>query len=318
MPVPLWVGALFLMDNFKTGLARPAAVEWPTLALAVLIYTSWGLLTFYHAALPWGLMIPLGAWLIAWQTSLQHEILHGHPTRWRGFNRALASVPLSLWLPYEGYRISHLIHHRDERLTDPFDDPETYYWTPQDWSRLSPLAHMFIKAQTTLAGRLLLGPLWIVPRYLWAEAKALWAGKAVAREVWLRHLPALALVLFWLVFICKINILFYVFGVVYPGTSLMLLRSFAEHRAAVNTKERTAIVENAGVLGWLFLFNNLHSVHHEEPMLPWYEIPAWYRRHRTRLLHENGGLVYNGYGEIVRRYLFRSHDAPIHPFGRAP
>ena len=175
-----------------------------------------------------------------------------------------------------------------------------------------------IKAQTTLAGRLVLGPLWIVPRYLWSEGKALLAGKAVTREVWARHLLPLAIVLFWLVFICKINMLFYIFGMVYPGTSLMLLRSFAEHRAAQEPKHRTAIVENAGIFGWLFLFNNLHAVHHEEPMLPWYEIPQWYRTNRARLLHENGGLVYNGYSEIVRRFLIWSHDAPVHPHGRVP
>ena len=38
--------------------------------------------------------------------------------------------PLALWIPYESYRISHLMHHRDDRLTDPLDDPESYYWMP--------------------------------------------------------------------------------------------------------------------------------------------------------------------------------------------
>jgi len=63
----------------------------------------------------------LTAVLITLHSSLQHEIVHGHPTRWRGVNRLLAIVPLSLWLPYERYRQTHQQHHIDQRLTDPLD-----------------------------------------------------------------------------------------------------------------------------------------------------------------------------------------------------
>ena len=77
--------------------------------------------------------------------------------------------------------------------------------------------------------------------------------------------------------------------------SLALLRSFAEHRAASDVFERTAIVENAPILGLLYLYNNLHAAHHERPTLPWYQIPAWYRENRERLIKANGGLVYDGY-----------------------
>ena len=37
-------------------------------------------------------------------------------------------VPLTLWLPYERYRHTHHVHHIDARLTDPLDDPESFYW----------------------------------------------------------------------------------------------------------------------------------------------------------------------------------------------
>lgn len=295
-----------------------SAIEWPTLLLAVVIYGGWLVLTFFQAGLPWWIVTPLGAWLLAWQTSMQHEILHGHPTKWRWFNRLLGTPSLCLWLPYESYRVSHLVHHRDERLTDPFDDPETYYWTPQDWAQLSPVSSMIVRAQTTLLGRLLIGPLWIVPRFLISEIKGLLAGHRVQQVAWPRHVIASALVIFWLVAVCKMSLIYYVFGVIYPGASLMLLRSFAEHRAAENFKERTAIVENAGIFGWLFLYNNLHSVHHEEPMMPWYEYNGWYQQNRERLIKENGGLIYQGYGEVVRRYLLKSSSGPVHPFGRAP
>ena len=107
--------------------------------------------------------------------------------------------------------------------------------------------------------------------------------------------------------------LFYVFGIVYPGTAVLLLRSFAEHRAEQDVFERTAIVENSWFFGPLFLFNNLHAAHHERPLIPWYELPAWYRANRGRLLAANGGLVYDGYGEVVRRFLFTPHDVNVHP-----
>ena len=70
----------------RTMSARPS-VEWPTVVLAAFIYTGWGLLTFFHAVIPLWLLLPLGAWFVAWQTSLQHEIIHGHPTRNRTTER---------------------------------------------------------------------------------------------------------------------------------------------------------------------------------------------------------------------------------------
>jgi hypothetical protein len=79
--------------------------------------------------------------------------------------------------------------------------------------------------------------------------------------------------------------------------------------------ERTAIVENAPILGLLYLYNNLHAVHHERPVMPWYDIPRWYRANRDRLVRENGGMVYDGYRDVARRFLLREHDAVAHPFG---
>jgi fatty acid desaturase len=100
--------------------------EWPTFLLAFTIYAGWAALTFFHAAIPWPLLVLGGAWVLAWQMSLQHEVLHGHPTRSRRLNDALGFPPLTLWLPYFIYRRSHLRHHRDAYLTDPLEDPETY------------------------------------------------------------------------------------------------------------------------------------------------------------------------------------------------
>ena len=65
---------------------------------------------------------------------------------------------------------------------------------------------------------------------------------------------------------------------VYPGTSLTLLRSFAEHPAATEPGHRVAIVERAGPFSLVFLNNNLHAAHHRAPGIAWYRLPDFHRR----------------------------------------
>ncbi|MFQ5760261.1 MAG: fatty acid desaturase, partial [Acidiferrobacterales bacterium] len=109
--------------------------EWPTLVVAVLIYAGFAGLTWHYHALPWWLVLPLGAYLVGWHGSLQHEAVHGHPTRWPWVNELLAFPSLWLWMPYRVYRVAHLQHHATPSLTDPIDDPESYYLTPEEWAR---------------------------------------------------------------------------------------------------------------------------------------------------------------------------------------
>lgn len=295
-----------------------AAIEWPTLALLTCVYGGWIAITYASSALPWWIVAPIGALLVTWQSSLQHEILHGHPTKWRTLNRALAVPPLSLWLPYEIYRRSHLVHHRDERLTDPLDDPESYYWTQDHWHALGPIGRALVRFQTTFLGRFLLGPAWNIGRFVGGEWAALYRGDDRHLGIWVRHLLGVTIVLLWVTQVAQMSIAFYVFAIVYPGTAVLLIRSFAEHRATDGVSERTAIVENAPLLGLLFLYNNLHAAHHAEPMMPWYAIPAWYKQNRERLIRENGGLIYNGYLDVARQFFLKPHDAPQHPTNRAP
>ena len=103
-----------------------------------------------------------------------------------------------------------------------------------------------------------------------------------------------------------------------PGIAILLIRSFGEHRAKPGARERTAIVEGSWILGPLFLYNNLHLVHHDEPTMPWYEYNKRYRARRDEFLRDNGGLVYRTYFDVARRFLLRPHDTPTHPMGRIP
>jgi fatty acid desaturase len=286
--------------------------ELPTWILILVVYGGWGLLILCHAALPIWLLLPAGAWLVAWHMSLQHEILHGHPTRWRWLNSALGFPPLSLWLPYERYRATHIRHHRNADLTDPERDPESFYLPPERWARRGWLGRQLAWCGNTLAGRLVLGPATGVAVFLIAELRSLARGDAKAWRIWLVHGIGVAALLYWIHVVCGLPIGLYL-ACAYAGTALGLVRSFAEHQAAERVAHRTAIVENAPVLGLLFLHNNLHVVHHDRPELPWFEIPRCYRAQRRTMIARNGGLVYDGYGEIFRRFLFRPHHAPPHP-----
>lgn len=297
---------------------RMASVEWPTVALGIAIYGGWLTLTWWHAALPGWLTYPALTWLVAWQSSLQHEVLHGHPTRIRAINDAIGFPPLCLWLPYGVYRAAHLRHHVDARLTDPLDDPESRYWTDDLWTMLSRPGRLLVSAQGTLLGRLLIGPAWGVGRFFNFQIAALRTGNLASHRLWAWHCVGVCVVIAWVWGVCGMNPLLYVFLVVYPATSLTLIRSFAEHRAADRVPERIAIVEHAPVFGLLFLFNNLHAVHHTWPGLPWYRIPALYRQHRERLVAANGGLLYDGYFDVARRFLLTPHDRVLHPRGRVP
>ena len=288
-------------------------VEWPTAALAAAIYGLWLAVTYWHGQMPFWLLIPVGAWTVAWHMSLQHEIIHGHPTPRRWLNIFIGTWPLALWLPFETYRRSHLQHHNDERLTDPLDDPESFYWTPAQWEDLGAPGRVIVRAQSSLLGRVAIGPAWAMARYWWHEAKLIRAGGRRRLPMIARHVGETALVLFWVVGVCGMDFWTYFLAFAYPGTGLALVRSFAEHRAETAVVRRTAIVERSWIFGPLFLFNNLHAAHHLRASLPWYRLPAWYRLNRAALIARNGGLVYETYFDVARRYLLRPHDAPLHP-----
>lgn len=296
---------------------RAGRIEWPTVALAVAIYGGWLALTLGWAALPWPLLVVLGGWFVAWQGSLQHEVMHGHPTRRRAVNDVIGTVPLSLWLPYAIYRRSHLRHHNDERLTDPIEDPESAYLTDERWTRLGPLVRLVFRFNNTLLGRLLVGPFVMIGGFLLSEAAALLRGDRRHAGVWLRHLGLSAIVLVWVTAVCGMPLWIYLLAFVLPGAALTRIRSFAEHRWAERSEERTAIVERAGPFSLLFLNNNLHVLHHLRPALAWYDLPAAYRAERDTLVTRNGGLVYAGYGDVFRRFGLRTHDTPVHPTGRS-
>lgn len=287
--------------------------ELPTWGLATAIYGGWLLLTWHFSSLPLWLSAPLGGWLVAWHGSLQHEAIHGHPTRSRLVNTLLVGWPLWLYLPYPLYRDSHLAHHASRSITDPFDDPESWYVDRARWDALPAPVRGFHWLHATLAGRLLLGPLYVVARLLADELRRLARGDLRHLRAWAVHAIVVAAILTWVVGVCGISLGSYLLCFAYPGLALTLLRSYAEHRPADTQHRRTALVETGPVFGLLFLHNNLHSLHHAKPRLPWFDYPRLYRSERASLLARNGGFLIPGYGALLRRHAFRAKGAPIHP-----
>lgn len=283
--------------------------------LLVGIYVGWGLVTWFHAALPIWILLPVGAVLLAWHGSFQHEAIHDHLAANQWLNDLLVWLPLSLWLPYPIYRQTHRAHHRFEILTDPRRDPESYYVDQASWAGLPRAIQAILTWHNTLLGRVLLGPFLAIGQFFGGELRSLMSGDRRHLRAWLWHVPAVALVLIWVIGVCGLSFSAYLLLFVLPGTGLTLVRSFAEHRAENTPFERTAIVEAGGFFSLLFLNNNLHFAHHRRPDLPWHALKPYYQNHRQQLLEENGGLCYrNGYVEIAKRFLFRPVDRPEHPF----
>jgi fatty acid desaturase len=298
-------------DGDRDGRGR--AVEWPTVGVAIIIYLSFGLVTWYHDALPPWALLAIGGYLVAWHGSLQHEVVHGHPTCWRRLNELMVFPSLWLWLPFPLYRKLHLIHHADERLTDPGADPESFYLSFEAWRRCPPLVRAVLRIHNTSWGRLLLGPPLAAGRLLVTELARAGRGHRDHGRVWLLHVPACLPVLAWVLGVCGMGLGQYLLLFVYPGLSLTLLRSFAEHRAHAAVGERTAVVEAGWPASLLYLNNNLHAMHHAEPWLPWYRIPARYRACRATLLGANGGYHYPGYAAVIARHLLRPKEPVVYP-----
>ncbi len=291
----------------------PSNVEWPTVILIVLTYGALATLMWFYYALPFWVIIPLAGYLIALHGSLQHEALHGHPTRNAALNELMVAINFSLTFPYRRYRKLHLIHHNDENLTDPTLDPESYYLLPDEWAKLpAPLKQLYT-INNTLAGRMILGPIIGTIRFWSSEFLAIAKGDMAIAKAWAWHVPACAITLFYAVYVCGIPVWAYLLMFAWPGIAFSLVRSFCEHQAVENLGERTIVVESSGPLSLMFLNNNLHLPHHLKPRMAWYELPAYYRAEREELLRKNHGYLMHGYREIFRRYFFTPKEPVAYP-----
>lgn len=278
------------------GLHFSSKIEIQTLILILIIYSSWILLTLHFHDIHAWLTLPLAAFITAWHSSLQHETIHGHPTRIEWLNDFLRYLPLGLIYPYPLYKKSHLKHHTTEQLTHPIEDPESYYVTLREWQHLKPLSRCILRIHNTALGRLFIGPAIAIIRFYQMEFIQFKSGNFKHLKTWIVHLLLSIFVLSWVIIICKISFTEYLFFFVYPGMSLILLRSFAEHKPDSNgNMKRSAIVESEMLFRILYLGNNYHYLHHKLPATPWYNLKKIYKAERKSLLYENGHYLFKGY-----------------------
>ncbi len=290
-------------------------VEWPTLCLVAVSYAVWAAGTTFIAAFWLPLGIILTALAIALHSSLQHEVIHGHPVANRTLAQALVFPSIILVIPYLRFRDTHLAHHQDALLTDPYDDPESNYLDPAVWEKLPWIVQVLLNFNNTLIGRLLVGPAISQVVFMLGDWRKARDGDRSVLRGWLWHLPALVPVVLWLVVVSEMPLWAYLVSA-YAAISILKIRTFLEHQANERARGRTVVIEDRGILAFLFLNNNLHVVHHMHPRVPWYRLPDMYFANRQRYLKRNNGYCYSSYGEIFRRYLFKAKDPVPHPIWR--
>lgn len=299
--------------RFATALRRIAAWEWPTIGLLALVALLWPA-ALWLAALSPVLSVLVLVPVLTLHSSLSHEILHGHPVRDPRLCAALGLIQPGLFVPYLRFRAQHLAHHRDERLTDPYDDPESNYLDPAVWDSLPGWRRLLLRVNNTLAGRMLVGPAVGLGAFWRADAIAIvHFDRRIVRH-WLAHLPGVALVL-WGVSLSALPIWAYLLAC-YGALSVLKIRTFAEHRAHADPTARTVIIEDRGPLAFLFLNNNLHVIHHLHPRVPWYRLPRLYTQARGHFIAQNQGYVFNSYRDLAGRFWRRTKDPVAHPLWR--
>ncbi len=290
-------------------------LRWPTfgvllmclllLAAALGLPPGWGVLQ-------WVLLV----FALTLHSSLSHEILHGGLFRSERANTIFGLIQPGLFVPYLRFKALHMAHHTDAKLTDPYDDPESNYLDPEVWGKLGRWQQGLLRVNNTLMGRMLIGPLIGMGAFVRGDLRQIRAGEREVAWHWLAHLPGVVLTL-WLVSLSSVPLWSYLLAC-YWALSVLRIRTFLEHQAHERASGRSVIIEDRGVLAFLFLNNNFHAVHHMHPTVEWYQLPALYRARKERFLKANQDYVYRSYGAVFARFFLRTKDPVAHPLWRGP
>ena len=291
--------------------------DGPTIMLAIVIYGSWSLLLCLHERIPWWILAPVAGYVVQWHSSLQHEAIHSFQGVPKWLRTALVWPPIGVCLPFELFRRSHTLHHRNAHLTFPSEDTESFYHEEEEWEDFGRPWRGLLVINQTFIGRILIGPLLWTSNLCVKESMAIACGNRSNIGIWLRHFAAVTAVFAVVACAFGMPIWRYLIEFVYPGLMFGMMRSFIEHRWGERPTERTAVVESNWLFSLLFLFNNLHAVHHLYPTLPWYRIGRVWRKHEDYIRAHNGGFVFRGYSEIARRWLITPNFIPVHPPSRS-
>ena len=290
-------------------------VEWPTLMLLVLCYGVWLAAVSLVPDVSLLLAIVSCAVAMTLHSSLQHETLHGPTLINRPVSEWLVALPIGVFIPYRRFRQTHLEHHRDSRLTDPYDDPESNFLDPARWQELGLGMKVLLSVNNTLLGRMIFGPAVGQTYFVAGDVRAVARGDMAVARAWGLHLLGLLVLVALLSRIGTMPVWAYLVAA-YLALSILKIRTFLEHRAHEHAAGRTVVIEDRGILALLFLNNNFHAVHHAHPAMPWYQLPGRYRDAKSQFLARNDGYVFRSYRDVFRAYLLRRKDPVAHPLWR--
>lgn len=298
------------MSDISKTIPYKIGIELPTCLLIVATYGVWCLLMVFYANLHAAFWLMLMVINLALFGSLCHELLHGHPSNSQKLNDAIGAPPLSLY-PYFDYKRTHLKHHTEEDLTKPGIDPESFFILARNWRQMSVWQQKLAWINMTLAGRLLMGPARAYLALILNCRTDIRNRDTHAIRQWLVYVISSALLLCLVVFMFKIPVGMYLLAV-YLGHAVIALRSFYEHQTHSCPRHRSVIMPSIKPLSFLYLYNNIHVVHHKYPGLAWYLISGEYQRNQQYYHQSNGGFSYPGYHGWLK-YLFQPVASPVFP-----
>lgn len=288
------------------------AIEWPTWLVVFWVHASWLTLLIHYQTIGATIGAPLLLLTMTWHSSMCHEILHGHPTDSNRVNDLLGQLPLALMVPYFVYKETHLRHHRNDYITLPGLDPESFFIAADAWRTKRAPARALALLNMTFGGRMVVGPGIAFYRLATQIGRDLSTGRRRSIALYLLHFATGGAIVILADRWFHVSPWQYLL-IAYLSQSLLLMRSYFEHRPHREVAQRTVIMETGWLLRLLFLNNNYHAAHHDYPQMSWYQLPREYRRHRESYLQRNGHFHYHGYRAWLK-YLVKPVAAPVHPF----
>jgi fatty acid desaturase len=299
------------MKGYLKGLFKDSG-DWLTLMLLACVWATWVTLLFGQTLVTgWGLVLILAP-LLTLHSSLQHEIMHGHPFRNQMINDLLACISLGILVPYFRFKDTHLYHHTDSRLCDPYDDPESWYQPVDHWNARSKASQAVFNFNNTLIGRLLIGPAIGMTGFMKCELRLLFSGQWHVGWKWGLNFVFAAILLMLVHIQGAMSALQYVLAA-YMGMSLLMVRTFIEHQFHEKIRGRSVIIESRGLFSLLFLNNNFHAVHHSYPGMAWYRLPGLFAANREKFLRLNDGYSFPDYTAVFRKYGLRRKENVPYP-----
>jgi fatty acid desaturase len=292
---------------------KPRAInalsEWPTWLAILSVYLLWWFILANFESIP---MAPVFLTIVlGFHGSVQHELLHGHPSDNQTLNDCLAYPPLALWYPYPIYKRSHLKHHENENLTIPGVDPESYFLSEGKWNNLSKWRQQLAIVNMTVLGRLLLAPLLHFLGLKKQMVKSLKEPASKEALIWIFHEFFALLILLLVGLFFEVNVLTYIVCA-YFAQSLTLLRSFYEHRVTSEPSHRSIIMKASAPMRILYLNNNYHAIHHQHPEMSWYRLGKEYKSNQANYEEKNDAFVEQGYFKWFVKYAFKPVAHPKH------